>query len=140
MSEFFWGKLLQNKWSLSIIFVGLETFCWKNWNQKKKRKKLWWCPRNMWMNIKKLHAWNNIFNKEFQIWDFESFIFRSNFPFLGGNLIGHFSQCVLFSIFYRQPTMVGNIFTQPSHHKNASYGSELSIWNVIIQRWTHLNG
>ena len=38
MSEFFWGKLLQNKWSLSIIFVGLETFCWKNWNQKKKEK------------------------------------------------------------------------------------------------------
>ena len=66
--------------------------------------------------------------KEFQMLDFELFIFLSKFNFLG-TALGQFSQYFL-KIFCRRPTMVvADIFTQPhplapppSHHKKASYG------------------
>ena len=50
--------------------------------------------------------------KEFQIWDFESFIFWSKFYLLGPDALGRFSRCFFF-IFRRRPTMVTEIFTQP---------------------------
>ena len=38
---------------------------------------------NVWTNMKMLYGRNNIFKKQFQIWDFESFIFWSKFCFWG---------------------------------------------------------
>ena len=56
------------------------------------------------------HQTRTIFSKkEFQIWDFESFILWSKFTFFGGLLYG-----ILASIFRRRLTiMVVDIFTQP---------------------------
>ena len=38
---------------------------------------------NVWTNMKMLYGRNNILKKQFQIWDFESFIFWSKFCFWG---------------------------------------------------------
>ena len=38
---------------------------------------------NVWTNMKMLYGRNNIFKKQFQIWDVESFIFWSKFCFWG---------------------------------------------------------
>ena len=64
---------------------------------------------------------------EFQIWYFESFIFWSKYRFWG-QLYDVLASAFL--IFRRRPTMVADIFTQPSHHKKASYGPEMLMLNI----------
>ena len=93
------------------------------------KKKLRWSP------LERLGKYKNVFmpeiifsKKEFQIWDFESFIFWSKFfLFCFGfflTALGRFSQCYL--IFCRRPTVVTDIFTpdrkKPPDHKKPSYG------------------
>ena len=72
--------------------------------------------------------------KEFQMWYFESFIFWSKYHYILGTALGRFSQFFFFSFCHR-PTILADIFTQPSppppphrapllishhHHKKAS--------------------
>ena len=66
---------------------------------------------NMWANIKKLYARNNILKKSSKYEILNHLYFGPNFDFWGTTL-GRFSQGLFFSIFRRRPTMVVNIFTQ----------------------------
>ena len=96
---------------------------------------------NVWTNIKILYTWNKIFKKEFQIWDFESFLhFGPNFVFRG-SASECFIQCV-FLIFCYQPTKVVDIFTQPAHHKKASYSPVIYMFlasNCMVQENSHID-
>ena len=116
------------KWVIFLdSFCRLWDFLLKDMKLKKTPDDVHW---NVWTNLKTLHARNNIFKKkELQIWDFESFSFCSKISFLGAPL-GHFSQC-FFLIFCGWATMVANIFTQPSHHRKASYGP-VDAWNQAL--------
>ena len=82
--RFFW-EICTVKW---VIFF--SSFCWLLENLKLETNSydVHW---NVWTNIKKLHARKYIFKKEFQIWNFESSIFWSNFRFLG-TVLGRFSS------------------------------------------------
>ena len=66
---------------------------------------------NMWTNIKKLYARNNILKKSSKYEILNHLYFGPNFVFWG-TALGRFSRGVFFSIFRRRPTMVVNIFTQ----------------------------
>ena len=56
--------VLWNKWSSSLDFVGIETFCQKIWKLKNSSDDVHW---NVWTNIKTLHARNNISKKKKKI-------------------------------------------------------------------------
>ena len=82
--RFFW-EICTVKW---VIFF--SSFCWLLENLKLETNS-YDVHCNAWTNIKKLHAQKNIFKKEFQITNFQSSIFWSNFRFLG-TVLGRFSS------------------------------------------------
>ena len=127
ISEVFWAKLYSQKSDLfSLVFVAFETFCYKIWNQKKKKKN----PtdddvqRNMWMNIKQLYAQNDIFKKRIPNMRFW-IIFWCKF-FSLGTALGSFSQCLFFN-FSSLTNPGGQHFISVSHHKKASYDPVLIL-------------
>ena len=61
--------VLWNKWSSSLDFVGIETFCQKIWKLKNSSDDVHW---NVWTNIKTLHARNNISKKNKKNWSIVS--------------------------------------------------------------------
>ena len=77
---------------------------------------------NVWTNVKKFYAWNNIFRKRIPIVIFWIIYILVQISFFG-TVLGRFTQC-FFLIFHRQLTMVVGSFTQPSHRRKASYGPE----------------
>ena len=85
-----------------------ETIC-KYFNESLERSKFPDAYWNVWTNIKKFYAQNNIFKKEYEI--LNHLYFGLNFIF-SGTAIGRFRQIFLL-IFSRRPTMAAVVFTQP---------------------------
>ena len=72
--------------------------------------------------MKNLCAQNDISKKECQIWELESLIFWSKFHFWG-DFFRAFSSVLFFNFFFfRRPTMVTDIFTQPRIIKKLATG------------------
>ena len=67
---------------------------------------------DVWTYIKTLYGRNNIFRKEFQIWDFESLMFWSIFRFFVTAL-----RCFCQSVFFL--ILVTNIFTHSPNYKKS---------------------
>ena len=115
MNKFFWAKLYCKMSDFIATFCWLWDLLLENLKLEKNSDHVHW---NVQTNIKKLYARNNVSKKEFQIWDFESFIFFSKVDFWRTSL-ERFSQC-FFSIFCHRPTIVADIFTQPPTIKKLS--------------------
>ena len=81
MSEVFLREtVLQNEWSFPLVLFWPGEFS-KIWKLKINSDDVHW---NVWTNIKTLYAQNpeiKFSKKEFPIWDSESWIFWSKFPF-----------------------------------------------------------
>ena len=127
ISEVFWAKLYSQKSDLfSLVSVAFETFCYKIWNRKKKKKPSngWWCPTERVDEYKtvvcpKWYFQEKIPNMRFWI------IFWCKF-FSLGTALGPFSQCLFFNF----PSLTnpgGQHFISVSHHKKASYDPELIL-------------
>ena len=86
--------VLQDKWSLSIVFVGFETFCQKIWNRKKTYDNVHW---NMWMTIKKLYAGNIIFNKRIPNMRFLNHLYYGPIFVFWETALRRFNQCFFFN-------------------------------------------
>ena len=110
-SGFLSETVLQNKWSLSIVVVGFETFCQKRWNRKKTSDNVHW---NMWINIKKLYAGNNIFNKRILNMRFWIIYTLVQFSFFG---VLQFNQCFLKFFVVGQPWWATFLLSLPTIKK-----------------------
>ena len=120
MSEVFWAKLYCKISDLFSSFCWLRNFLLENLKLKPPGD----VHRNVWTNIIKLYAQNNIFKKGIQIWDFESLIFWSSFVFRGTALERFMLRFFYSGKFYSGPR-------PPPHHKKASYGHEMkTVWDI----------
>ena len=72
--------------------------------------------------------------KEFQIWDFESFIFWSKFLFWGGTTLGRFSQCFFIFFFIGQPWWPTFLQGPLPHHKKDSYDPVMGLIPLNIMK------
>ena len=77
----------------------------------------------------KLYTQNNIF-ENYKYENLDQLYFYPGFVFWG-TALGRFSQC--FFIYHRQSTMVANIFSQPCHHKTASY--DLAEYHQMVDTY-----
>ena len=97
------------KW---VIFF--TSFCWL-WDfllenlERNNFDNVHW---KVWTNIKKLFSRNNVFKKGITNMQFWIIYILVQISFFGGLVLGCFSHH-LFLVFYRRPTMVVDIFTQP---------------------------
>ena len=120
MSNVFWAKLYCKISGLFASFCWLWDFLLENLKLKRNFDDVRW---NVWMNIKKLYAQNNMFKKRIPNMIFWVIYILAQISILG-TALGRFSQ--FFFNFRRRPTMVADIFSQPLHHKKASYGPEIA--------------
>ena len=121
MSEVFWVKLYCKMSDLFASFYWLWDYLLENLKLRRNSDDVCW---NIWMNIKKLYAQNNIFKKRIPNMTFWIIYILVQVPLLGTSL-GRFSHC-FFLIFHLRPTMMGDTFTQP-HYKKASYGPDIVV-------------
>ena len=120
MSEVFWAKLYCKMSDLFRWFLLALRFSAANTGIKKLMMSIGICG-------------NNIFKKRITNMRFWIIYILVQVSLLG-TALGCFSQF----LFFCQPTMMAEIFTQPPHHKKASYGPVNNDITVKIMNFLHL--